>query len=364
MNNDNTQTIFVEYIWIDGCNSLRSKNRTLNLNIDTTKGNHNLDYLLPQIPDWNYDGSSTNQATTEDSEVMLKPIRIYYDPFMTQAPGIFVLCETFTNGVCEHSSNTRQLARKAFKSSKFPEKDYWFGLEQEFFLFDINSNKPLGFPQSYAFNPGPQGPYYCSVGGENTYGRNIVQNAYILASKAGIDVSGMNAEVAPGQWEIQVGIAKGLKAGDDLWMLRYILHRIAEMNQGVRVEFHAKPIMNNRYQFDQRWNGSGLHTNFSTPSTRSEDSGYLNIVKIINNLEEKHEEHINSFGEDNELRLTGKLETSSISKFSSSVGGRNTSIRIPNEIYNKGCGYFEDRRPSSSADPYLIIKALVESSNI
>lgn len=349
--------VFVEYIWIDGYNSLRSKNRVLNL----TTFNLLNEEFIDQIPMWNYDGSSTNQATTESSEVLLKPVRVYTDPFTpNNVLGLLVMCETLNVDGTPHPSNNRQFAMKSFENAKYDDTEYWFGLEQEFFLFDIHSNKPMGFPQSHLFNPEPQGKYYCSVGGEYAYGRGIVQKAYMLAHNAGINISGMNGEVAPGQWEIQVGISKGLKAGDDLWMLRYILNRVAEMSGNVRVEFHAKPVLDNRYHFDQRWNGSGLHTNFSTPLTRHELVGYNNILAIINRLSKHHNEHMKLYGKDNELRLTGKLETSNINEFSHSVGGRNTSIRIPNQVEMERRGYFEDRRPSSSADPYLIISVLVE----
>ena len=32
----------------------------------------------------------------------------------------------------------------------------------------------------------------------------------------------------PAQWEFQVGPCVGVSAGDDLWMARFLLHRIAE----------------------------------------------------------------------------------------------------------------------------------------
>ncbi len=363
---------FVEYVWIDGCNKVRSKNRHLTLKYrrgnseDEVKQN-----ILYQIPSWNYDGSSTNQATTEHSEVILKPVRLYKNPFTTKYNNynimhLLVLCETYKTSVEPHETNKRCIAQTIFENAVFKPDEYWFGLEQEFFLIDVHANKPLGFPHSQTHNPEPQGQYYCAVGGENAFGREIVEKAYIMAHFAGIEVSGMNAEVAPGQWEIQVGIVKGIKAGDDLWMLRYILNRITEEYQGYRVDFRAKPILNYYGQPDTRWNGSGLHTNFSNPLTRGEiqnKNGLDEIEKAIEKLSKRHKEHIEVYGADNNLRLTGKLETSSISTFSYSVGGRNTSVRIPNDVALKEYGYFEDRRPSSSADPYQVISALVYTTD-
>lgn len=45
---------------------------------------------------------------------------------------------------------------------------------------------------------------------------------------AGVKVSGTNAEVMPAQWEFQVGPCLGISIGDDLWMARFLLHRISE----------------------------------------------------------------------------------------------------------------------------------------
>lgn len=347
----------VEYVWIDGCNNVRSKNRVITINRSLSA------LQVDDIPGWNYDGSSTKQATTSQSEIILKPVRIYKDPFMpANVPAIMVMCATYTPDGVPHITNNRFECENTIVKGKFNEDGYWFGFEQEFFIMDLHSNRPLGFPQSRMYTPEPQGPFYCSVGGEHAYGRGIVVQAYLMAQLAGLDISGMNGEVAPGQWEIQVGIAKGLKAGDDLWMLRYILKRVSE-NHNVKVEFSAKPIFTNDNVPSSDWNGSGLHTNFSTPSTRNSNSGYDNIVAIIDKLKHAHQEHLAVYGSDNHIRLTGKLETSNINEFTCSVGGRGVSVRIPSDVYKEECGYFEDRRPSSSADPYQIINKLVKTSD-
>ena len=93
-----------------------------------------------------------------------------------------------------------------------------------------------------------------------------------------------------------------------------------------------------------------------------EKGGYDVIIDAIDKLSKKHKEHLEVYGEGNELRLTGKCETSSIDKFTYGVADRGASIRIPTETYSDGYGYFEDRRPSSLMDPYLVTSKLFETT--
>ena len=218
------------------------------------------------------------------------------------------------------------------------------GLEQEYTLFNLDKRTPLGWPVG-GF-PGPQGPYYCSAGADVAFGRPIVEAHYKACMYAGIKISGINAEVLPGQWEFQVGPAVGIEAGDHLWMARFLMFRVCE-DFKVSVSFEPKPIE------DGDWNGSGCHTNFSTEAMRAE-GGYKAIIAAVEKLGKKHDEHISVYGEGNEKRLTGKHETASYKVFKYGVADRGASIRIPRDAEREGKGYFEDRRPASNCDPYVV----------
>jgi len=78
-------------------------------------------------------------------------------------------------------------------------------------------------------------------------------------------------------------------------------------------------------------------------------------------LESRREKHIEVYGSDNDLRLTGRFETQSINKFTWGVSDRGASIRVPMSTAKEWKGYIEDRRPASNANPYEIIKVISET---
>lgn len=325
-------TTFVEYVWIGGGNNaLRGKTKVVNGEINA----------VSDLSDWNFDGSSTEQAQGTDSEVIIKPRALFNDPFRGLHHKI-VLCDTYSPTGEPLPNNHRQWANDIF-NQKLGEEP-WFGLEQEYFLMDPKTNLPLGFGEEKS-----QGQFYCSAGAENAFGRNIVEQHLIACVHAGIKISGVNAEVAPGQWEFQIGPCVGIEQGDHLWMARYLLQRVAEI-YNVSVDIEPKPIKGD-------WNGSGCHTNYSTKNMREgtdSNTGLDYINDAIDKLSKKHDAHMVVYGSGNEQRMTGEHETASFDKFSSGIANRGASVRIGNENYNNQKGYFEDRRPSSNCDPYLV----------
>ena len=313
----------LEYIWIGGNNELRSKQKIMILKPD---------FELKDIPEWNFDGSSTKQSFGLDTEVILKPVSFVKSPFkLSNAPSFLVLCETYTNG--PHPTNHRSNAAKVFESGT--EACPWFGLEQEYFMLsETMMNDTL-----------EQGPYYCGVGkGKHPIERQIALEHLDACLYAELNISGVNAEVAHCQWEYQIGPCVGIDAADQLILSRYILERIAE-SHNVRIYYDPKLF--------QTLNGSGCHVNFSTKDMR-EPGGIESIHRFIDTLSLYHQGMLDISGEGNEQRLTGKHETSSLDEFTWGVGTRHTSVRIPNSVQKDGCGYLEDRRYAANIDPYLV----------
>ena len=326
----------LEYIWLDGfvpTQSLRSKTRI----------ERDFSGKLGDCPMWSFDGSSTQQAEGNDSDCLIKPVAIFPDP--DRSNGYLVMTEVLNADGTPHESNARSTIDD-------DDKDFWFRFEQEYFLWDPITNLPLGFPEN-GF-PAPQGQYYCSVGAANAFGRDIIEQHLDQCLEAKINVEGINAEVATGQWEYQV-FAKGAKnAGDQVWVARYLAERNAE-KYGLSINLHPKPIKGD-------WNGSGMHANFSNGAMR--DSGDENIFnKICEEFGKNIKKHINVYGADNDQRLTGLHETQSIDKFSYGVSDRGASIRIPIGTVEDGWkGRLEDRRPASNGDPYKIASVIVSTT--
>ncbi len=328
----------LEYIWLDGYQpvpNLRGKTKIVE-SISPPS--------LSEIPQWNFDGSSTQQAEGKFSDCLLKPVALYPDASRTN--GLLVMCEVLNPDGTPHPSNSR--------ATILDDPDAWFGFEQEYFLY--YDGRPLGFPEKGY--PGPQGTYYTGVGYKNVgnIARNIVEEHLDLCLAAGINHEGINAEVAMGQWEFQIFGKGSAKAADDVWIARYLLMRLCEKYH-VDVELHCKPIRGD-------WNGSGMHTNFSTKFMR-EVGGKDYFERLMAAFEKYRDEHIAVYGPDNELRLTGLHETQSIDKFSYGLADRGASIRVPHSFISNGYrGYLEDRRPNSQADPYQVASRILKTISL
>jgi glutamine synthetase len=293
--------IKAEYIWIDGTEptpQLRSKTKIMSDDAGTDLADMSL---------WGFDGSSTNQATGDKSDCVLKPARVFHDP-IRGGDNVLVMCEVMLVDGKAHPTNTRTAAARTAK--KYKKHEPMFGIEQEYTMLKPNGN-PLGFPDD-GF-PAPQGPYYCGVGEIAITGRDIAEDHMDACLAAGVTLSGINAEVMPGQWEFQVGPVGLLEVSDELWIGRYLLHRIAE-DYGVVISIDAKPAL-----------------------------------------------HIANYGAGVEDRLTGAHETQRHDQFSYGVSDRGASVRIPWQCAIDEKGYLEDRRPNGNIDPYVVARLMTET---
>jgi glutamine synthetase len=347
--------LILEYVWTDASGGLRSKTRVVKLE-------ESVSCILtdPGRWEWSFDGSSTGQATGTDSDVNIRPVAINLNPFYkgmisAMVQSWLVLCDCYNKDGTPHTTNAR--IRCAQTEAACAPEESLFGIEQEYILFDSVKEVPYQWASPSSPGCGGQGPYYCSVGGDRCFGRKIADQHLQACIYAGIEICGTNAEVTASQWEFQVGPLTALQVSDQLWMARYILHRITE-EHGCCATFHPKPM--------RTWNGSGGHTNFSTAAMRSSEtsepgSAMAALVAACNQLQANHATHMAVYGNFNEERMTGLHETSSMHECTWGISDRGRSIRIPRHVANQGHGYLEDRRPAANLDPYLVTERIMRT---
>lgn len=342
--------VCAEYLWLDGAEptqQLRSKMRVLPFAAGTT-------LAVSDLPDWGYDGSSTNQSPGDNSDLVLKPVTMVKDP-LRKSEGYLVMCEVFHPDGKAHATNHRAVLRKLLADGAQAHEP-WMGFEQEYTLY--HCGRPMGFPEE-GFPP-PQGPYYCGVGADRIFGRELVEEHTQACLDAGLMLYGINGEVMPGQWEYQIGYrgvetesADPLTVSDHLWMARWLLGRLGEA-RSITVNLDPKPVAGD-------WNGAGAHTNFSTKETRDKATGWATIEAFTAALSKRHNEHVAEYGAGLSHRLTGAHETCDINTFKAGERDRGASIRIPEIVIENQCGYIEDRRPGANCDPYRVATQLLTS---
>ncbi|VAW00822.1 Glutamine synthetase type II, eukaryotic [hydrothermal vent metagenome] len=321
-----------EYIWIDG-RKPTAKMRSKTMVIPEGK----------EPPLWGFDGSSTEQAPGDNSDCVLRPVFTTPDP-IRGGDNKLVLCEVLNIDLTPHESNTRAACVEA--AEKYASHEPWFGIEQEYTFY--KDGRPHGWP--IGGYPAPQGGYYCGVGFDEIYGRDVVEAHTDACIDAGLAISGTNAEVMIGQWEFQIGPLDPVAASDQIWMGRWLLYRIGE-DFGVSAHLTPKPVAGD-------WNGAGAHTNFSTADMRE---NYDAIIAACEALGEKVEEHITNYGAGIEQRLTGLHETAPWTEYNYGVSDRGASVRIPWQVAKEGKGYIEDRRPNANMDPYVVTRLITNT---
>ena len=342
---NNMKKIIFEYLWLDSSQNLCSKIKVIYGKVD-------------KIPIWNYDGTSTGQIIEEsglNSEAKLVPVNYIIHPFLEGA--YLVLCETFTQSDnYPLIGNTRTKARENFE--KYKNKKITFGLEQEFFLISksnmnddkiynhkiykkkINRDK-IDNSNYYTISDNYKTSHYCKS--NNIIEIKLMRELLNIAIKCGLQISGINKEVAESQWEYQIGPVEGIEAADQMIFMKYILNELC-------LKYSFTPLFENKPFTGE--NGSGCHINISF-DTSMKENGLENIKLFIENMEKDHNNFINHYsGNKNKERLTGKNETASFENFTYGIGTRHTSVRIPFETYENKKGYFEDRRPGANINYY------------
>ena len=231
-----------EYIWIDGTEptaKLRSKTKIL------ADG--------AELPIWGFDGSSTNQAEGHASDRVLKPVASCPDP-IRGGDDVLVMCEVLNIDVTPHESNTRAALREV--AEQFAARSRCSASSRS----TPSSRAPARSASPTAASRPRRAATTAASAPTRSSAATIVEKHLDNCLAAGLAISGINAEVMPGQWEFQVGPLGPLEVSDQLWVARWLLYRTAE-DFGVSATLDPKPAKGD-------WNGAGAHTNFSTKAMR------------------------------------------------------------------------------------------------
>lgn len=337
-------TTILEYVWIGGNDELYSKTKIINK------------IWLDEYPIWNFDGSSCNMnVSTEKSDIILKPVRCYKNPFIQEQNHIesyLILCETYmTDKETPHETNHRKNCEKIFNETI--EDEILCGIEQEIALTNKDGTPYAWTRLDKPFNNVNEQNGYCGVGAEKIFkdSRKFYNKVMEYCIKAKIHLYGCNFEVANSSMEFVIGTCDIMNTADDLIMLRYILKRTSEEFENLYVSLHPKP-------FGPLFNGSGCHISMSNKYIR-ETTDNSEIIKCCEKIGKHHNEYFYSFGDDeNKKRLSGEYETASYKEFSYGESNRKSTIRIPIDAR-----YFEFRFPASNLNPYKGLATLAEIIN-
>ncbi|CAG2170031.1 unnamed protein product, partial [Oppiella nova] len=148
-------------------------------------------------------------------EVFIRPVQLYADPFRG-GDNKLVLCDLLSADMTPLACNHRYGCNEAMDAAR--DQHPWFGVEQEFYLMDADTNWPLGWPTNGYPEPltAPHAFYYGAVGAGKQFGRDVMEAHLRACLYAGVNIWGETSEGQPSQWEYQVGPCEGIRLGDDL----------------------------------------------------------------------------------------------------------------------------------------------------
>ena len=327
----------LEYIWLDGYTPVPNlRGKTLIKEFDSFP-------TLEELPNWGFDGSSTQQAEGRSSDCVLKPVAVY--PDSTRNNGVLVMCEVMMpDGVTPHPTNARATISTTPAPGSASSRN-------------ISSTRTAVRSASRRRLSRAAGPYYTGVGYKNVgdIARQIVEEHLDICLDAGINHEGINAEVAKGQWEFQI-FGKGSKKRRRRNVGRP-LHPAPP-----RAKSTASTSSSTASRSATRTGTARACTPISRPSTCAKVGGKEYFEKLMAAFEKNSDDHIAVYGPDNHMRLTGLHETESIDKFSYGVADRGASIRVPHSFVNNGYRAISKIAARiRRADPYQIASQILKT---
>ena len=241
---------------------------------------------------------------------------------------------TYPSGTA-YECDTRYLLKKAMQAAEDAGVCFFFGAEQEFYLFELDQNgKPTKTPYDDAG--------YMDVAPEDK-GENIRREICLTLEQMGIRPESSHHEGGPGQNEIDFRYSDPLTAADNVMTFQTIVKTVARRN-GLCADFSPKPL--------EAQPGNGFHINLSVKSKDGADhlpyviAGVLEKAAEMTAFLNPTEESYLRFGRNRAPRY-----------ISWSSENRSQLVRIPaaHGEYRRA----ELRSPDPAANPYLAFALII-----
>ena len=231
--------------------------------------------------------------------------------------------------------DSRALLKNAVEEAAKDGLAFYFGAEQEFYLFNLDENgRPTKEPYDYAG--------YMDIAPDEK-GENIRREICLTLEQMGIRPESSHHEEGPGQNEIDFRYSDALTAADNAMTFQTVVKTVAGKN-GIYADFSAKPLKGKP--------GNGFHINISVkPNENDENQKYVlaGILEKIVDMTAFLNPTENSYDRFGENKAPGYVSWSS--------GNRSQLIRIPAAVgeYRR----IELRSPDPTANPYLAFALII-----
>ena len=231
--------------------------------------------------------------------------------------------------------DTRSLLEKAVSDAQATGLSFYFGAEQEFYLFKLDENgNPTKIPYDKAG--------YMDIAPEDK-GENIRREICLTLEQMGIRPESSHHEEGPGQNEIDFRYSDPLTAADNAMTFQTIVRTVAQRN-GLYADFSPKPLKDKP--------GNGFHINMSVKSMDGSDNLHNMIAGILEKVQDMTvflnptESSYERFGNN---KATGYISWSS--------ENRSQLVRVPaaEGEYRRA----ELRSPDPTANPYLAFTIMI-----
>ena len=234
--------------------------------------------------------------------------------------------------------DSRTILKKAVQKAEDSGYQFFFGAEQEFYLFKLNENgEPTKEPYDQAG--------YMDIAPEDK-GENIRREVCLTLEQMGIRPESSHHEEGPGQNEIDFRYSGPLTAADNAMTFQTVVKTVAQRN-GLFADFSPKPLADKP--------GNGFHINMSVKASDNVDNMNYMIAGILNKVADMT---IFLNTTENSYQRFGSNKAPRYISWSSE--NRSQLVRIPAAVgeYRRA----ELRSPDPSANTYLAFALMIYAS--